>query len=99
MSPLRIIRRTLITALPFAFCMLMVVGCDVNKLDQKHFDQVKVGMSEDDIQKVLGKPVQNDTLKMPGGDTASKEIWKENEKSITVTFINKKATTVEKSGF
>jgi hypothetical protein len=99
MPSLRTVRRTLITVLLFSIGLLTLVGCDLNKINQQNFDKIKVGMAEDDVQKILGKPVENNTLKMPGGDSASKEIWKEADRSVTLTFINKKVTTIDKSGF
>ena len=97
MSWLKIVRRSVVTALMVLVCVLSL-GCE-SKLNQKNVDKLKEGMSEADVINILGKPTGVDSIKMPGGGSASKEVWKDGEKSITINFLNGKAMVWTKDGF
>jgi hypothetical protein len=47
------VRRALQAALLLAVC-LMVPACK-SKVDKAHYDQIKVGMTDDEVEKILGK--------------------------------------------
>ena len=97
MSWLKIVRRGVVGALIVLVCVVSL-GCE-SKLNQQNFDKIKPGMSEADIINVIGKPVEVDPIKMPGGIVAAKEVWKDNEKSITINFLGGKAMEIKKDGF
>jgi hypothetical protein len=78
------------------FCTLVAVGCG-SKLTQENVDKVKVGMSEADVVALLGKPTGSTTTKMPGG-SASRENWKEDNKSVRIDFLDGKVVVIDKSG-
>ena len=97
MSWLKIVRRGVVAALMVMVCVVSL-GCE-SKLNQQNFDKLKVGMSEADATAILGKATEVDPIKMPGGIVAAKEIWKDNEKSITINFLAGKAMEIKKDGF
>ena len=73
---------------------LIAVGCG-SKVNDKNFGKIKAGMSETEVLDILGTP--NSTDKTPLG--ASKEVWEDGNKKITVLFVENKVLASEKSGF
>ena len=71
--------------------LLILTAC--SKLTNDNYDKLKAGMSQKDVESILGSPnACSDSL-------ASKCIWgDENGKHITVGFVADKAVTFSKKG-
>ena len=65
--------------------LLLLSGC--SKVDQAHFDQIKEGMTLDQVQGVLGKPTTSDTANLMGFSTTQAQ-WKNGDTTINATFTN-----------
>ena len=79
----------------------MLAGCGPSRVSKGNFDKVQNGMSQAEVEKVLGKS----TSQAGGGGavagiTASGKIlsWTDGEKKITVTFVNDKVVAKTQSG-
>ena len=89
-------RRALLTAvLSIAF----IAGCSGSKVDQKNYDRIHVGMTESEVQQLLGKPSTTDTVSSAFGLNGSRESWQDGGRSITVIFVLGKVAGSQKSGF
>lgn len=99
--------RTTVLALVASLCCL--AACEQKKLDQATYDQVKVGMTYEQVKGVLGGDGEDQTTTGVGigsggvasGGTASEKIyvWKDGNKSIAVNIKDGKVTNVTKFGF
>ena len=87
--------RRAVTALAIA-CVLLafVCGCG-SKVSKANYDKIEIGMTEAQVEKILGKGTpQADAGGAIGNLAGSAKIvsWKDGDKGITVTFINGKVT-------
>ena len=77
-----------------AVLLLTLVACGAPKTDAGKFAQIKIGMSQKQVSKLLGPPAGSGHMKStPGlqGDVRVCTYVHEN-KMITVTFINDRVT-------
>jgi hypothetical protein len=100
MAPLMRALMVLALAAPM---MLMFAGCggggDVN---EKNYDKVNNGMTEVEVEKVLGKPSNKSPdrdLPIPTGGKAVVYKSKDGEKTVTVIFVGGKVADKTQSGF
>jgi hypothetical protein len=86
--------RSVIAVLTVSF-ILASCGGGVNA---DNYARLKTGMSVEQVHAILGKP--DDTT---GGGVAglsgAAHVWRDGDRSITVTFVNEKVTLFVKSGF
>ena len=69
-----------------------------NVLSQKQIDQVKKGMSKDDVQYILGAPIMQNSIASDRWDyiyTQKLEQKKMTEKRLTLYFRNGKLTQID----
>lgn len=66
--------------------MLVILLAACSKLDREHYQQLKMGMSYEEVSALLGKADRCDDLL----GTASC-IWGDEQKNITVAFVGGKA--------
>ncbi len=69
-----------------ACALLMACGSPVN---QDNFDKIKTDMTLDEVQSILGKPVESSTASF-GTISGGAATWKHDEATITVQFVNNK---------
>jgi hypothetical protein len=75
------------------------VGC--SKVSQANYDKISNGMTISEVKAILGEP--NDSGSVEGGigdvtASATKMVWGNDSKSITVTFVNDKVTAKSAQG-
>ena len=79
-------------------CLVAIPGCG-SKVDQDHYAKITTGMSESDVHSILGSPASTETD--PSGQVpgASKQTWKNGDKTIMIGFVDGKVAIFDKSGF
>jgi outer membrane protein assembly factor BamE (lipoprotein component of BamABCDE complex) len=84
------------------FCLTLLVGlviaglagCAGSKINQDNFDQIKLGMSQAEVQRILGPPTESSGLEVPMfSGTMSK--WVQGNVVITIQFVNGKVVAKE----
>ncbi len=81
-------RELCIFALLFAFAFLMA-GCGADKINKANFDKIQTGMTEAEVQAILGPPTESTGVDITvfSGTTS---IWKRGDTEIAVQFVNGK---------
>lgn len=87
---------------------LALFGCEQKSFPQK-FDEISVGMSQQDVEKIMGKGTKQDVggvgisaSGIAGGASQNSQItytWQDGVKEIAVTFQNGKVVNKGKSRF
>jgi hypothetical protein len=74
---------------PLALLLLaLLVGCG-SKITQENFEKIQVGMSEDEVTAILGKPTESSTVGF-GSLSGGAWVWKRDGTTITIQFANRK---------
>lgn len=68
---------------------LIIIAC--SKIDQRHFDKIKSGMSESDVISILGEPTSSQNIDI-SGLTGKSAVWKTEKVEIDIQFINEKVS-------
>ncbi len=98
-------RRLTASAL-FAALAVSAVGCG-SKVDQSNYDKVSTGMTQDQVEGILGTGKEQTAMATPGvsvgnmsvpGMSAKTVMWQDGSKSITVVFKDGKVFTKAQSG-
>ena len=92
--------RVLAGVLLLAVTGAALTGCG-SKVSKDNYDKIKDGMTLKEVEGLLGKgEVQTDLGGSIGSVTGSAKVvrWSDGDKSITVTFVNDKATVKTSSG-
>lgn len=79
-------RISALTGIVLASLLLTACGSRIN---QDNFDQVKTGMTLDEVQAILGKPDESSSASF-GNLSGGSATWKGDEAVITVQFVNDK---------
>ncbi|MCL4500396.1 MAG: outer membrane protein assembly factor BamE [Deltaproteobacteria bacterium] len=71
-----------------------LTGCTRSKVNKDNFDKIKLSMTQEEVQKILGPPTEASGLEIPvfSGTTAK---WIQGDTIITVQFINGKVVAKE----
>lgn len=76
------------------FCVLLafaltMAGCGVDKINKTNFDKIKTGMTEAEVQAILGPPTESSGVDVAvfAGTTS---VWKQGDTVISVQFVNGK---------
>lgn len=87
----------------------LLAGCEQARIDQESFDQIKVGMSYEEVKSILGGDGADETpsgTSISGAGVASGSgsaeklyVWKDKSRSIAVNIKDGKVTNVTKFGF
>lgn len=98
-------------ATPFLTVLLLsltLAACEQKSFSQK-FDSISTGMSQQDIERVMGKGTKQDVggvgisaSGIAGGASQNSQttyVWQDGSKEISVTFQNGKAISKGKAGF
>lgn len=67
---------------------LLLAGCG-SSISQENFDKIQVGMSQDEVTAILGKPTEASSVSF-GALSGGAWVWKEDETVITIQFANGK---------
>ena len=71
-----------------------LAGCAGSKINKNNFDKIKVGMTQEEVQAILGPPTESSGLEIPiFSGTMSK--WVQGDTAITIHFINGKVVAKE----
>jgi hypothetical protein len=99
-----------LTALAVCGCLL-VSGCAKSKVTKENYEQIKTGMTQEDVEAILGpgKLVGDGSLiaaqvgvDVTGGakqSSAVEYVWESGSNSITVTFRHEKVVGKRSVGF
>jgi len=75
------------------FCIMtlafLIFGCSIDKISKENFDKIKTGMTEDEVQAVLGPPTESTGVDVTvfSGTTS---LWKKGDTLISIQFVNRK---------
>ena len=72
----------------------LVFCCSVDKLSKENFDRIKTGMTETEVQAILGPPAESTGVDVTvfSGTTS---IWKNGHTVISIQFVNGKVVAKE----
>lgn len=73
---------------PIAFATLVLLAA-CSKITQENFDRIQDGMSEQEVQALLGKPNESSNITVLGLSGAS-SMWASDDGTISVQFVNGK---------
>lgn len=67
----------------------LVFGCSPDKISKENFDRIQTGMTEDEVQAILGPPTESAGVDVTvfSGTTS---IWKKGDTVISIQFVNRK---------
>jgi 2-keto-3-deoxy-galactonokinase len=74
--------------------IIALAGCARSKINQENFDKIKIGMSLQEVQQILGPPTEASGLEIAvfSGTHAK---WIEGDTAINIQFINGKVVAKE----
>jgi hypothetical protein len=75
----------------------MLAGCGGPSVSQGNYDKIANGMTQAQVEKILGKG-QDQAGAGIARLSGKVVVWKDGDKSITVTFVNDKVTAKAQSG-
>jgi hypothetical protein len=90
------VNRLIMVALALALAggLLFPVGCAPSKISQENFDKVKIGMTQEEVQQILGPSTESSGIELPVfSGTMSK--WLAGDTTISITFVNGKVIAKE----
>jgi hypothetical protein len=71
-----------------------LIGCAGSKITKENFDRIKLGMTQEEVQRILGPPTEASGIEIPMfSGTMSK--WARGDTVITVQFVNGKVVAKE----
>jgi outer membrane protein assembly factor BamE (lipoprotein component of BamABCDE complex) len=85
----KIVCRNLLVFLFIMTAAVLIFGCSVDKISKENFDQIKTGMTETEVQAILGPPTESKGVDVTvfSGTTS---IWKKGDTVISIQFVNRK---------
>ncbi len=87
-------RRLLCLVIVAALLSLGLAGCAGSKINKENFDKIKLGMTQAEVQAILGPPTEASGIEIPLFEgTMSK--WVQGDTVITVQFLNAKVVAKE----
>ncbi len=71
-----------------------LIGCAPSKVNKENFDKIRLGMTQEEVQQLLGPPTEASGLEIPvfSGTTAK---WVQGDTIITIQFVNGKVVAKE----
>ena len=83
---------------------LTLAGCGGGGVTEKNYDKINNGMTEAEVEKILGKPSNklpdhDYASTIPHGGKAVVYLSKDGDKTITVIYVGGKVTDKTQSGF
>ena len=93
-------RRMTVGLLVLGLACVMLAGCG-SKVSKDNYDKISTGMTTSEVEAILGKGAEEaaagGALGNLGG-SAKVMVWKDGDKTITVTFVNDKVSLKAQSG-
>lgn len=81
-------------ALLVGLLIVGLVGCSGSKITKENFDKIKLGMTQEEVQGILGPPTEASGIEIPVfSGTMSK--WTKGDTVISVQFVNGKVVAKE----
>ncbi len=81
-------------ALLIGLIIVGLMGCAGSKITKENFDKIKLGMTQEEVQAILGPPTEASGIEIPiFSGTMSK--WVQGDTVITVQFVNGKVVAKE----
>jgi hypothetical protein len=81
-------------ALLVGLLIVSLVGCAGSKITKENFDRIKLGMTQEEVQRILGPPTEASGIEIPVfSGTMSK--WAQGDTVISVQFVNGKVVAKE----
>jgi outer membrane protein assembly factor BamE (lipoprotein component of BamABCDE complex) len=83
-----LLRNLLVLAVALTW-IFFLAGCGVDRITKDNFDKIKVGMTEAEVQAILGPPTESTGVDVVffAGTTS---VWKKKDVVITIQFVNGK---------
>jgi len=78
---------TVFKSLLIALFAVGLSACD-NKINQENYEQLEVGMTQEQVQSILGEPDSVET-----GSLAGKSTWESRGSKIEINFLADRVTT------
>jgi outer membrane protein assembly factor BamE (lipoprotein component of BamABCDE complex) len=85
----RLFMRNLLVLAVALTWIFSLTGCGVDRITKANFDKVKIGMTETEVQAILGPPTESTGVDVAvfAGTTS---IWRHKDVVITIQFVNGK---------
>jgi outer membrane protein assembly factor BamE (lipoprotein component of BamABCDE complex) len=77
-----------------ALVVVALVGCTRSKINQQNFDKIKLGMTQEKVQQILGPPTEASSLEV-AVFSGSHAKWVQGDSAITIQFLNGKVVAKE----
>lgn len=71
---------------------LALLSCG-SKVTKQNLEKIEGGMTVEQVRSILGKPAEDKTKEVPLAGLSGWMVWKDGEKTITVTFGQGKVLT------
>ena len=84
-------RRDTLTVLALALIFSLAIiqlGCEC-RISQKSFQEIETGMTEAEVEKILGEPTKAASLSV-GGFSGTTSTWRGEDGTIAIQFMNGK---------
>jgi outer membrane protein assembly factor BamE (lipoprotein component of BamABCDE complex) len=72
-----------------AVLALCLVACAGSKINKENFDRINTGMSQAEVQSILGPPTESESVDVTVFSGTS-STWKWQDTTITIQFVNGK---------
>ncbi len=71
-----------------------LTGCARSRINKDNFDKIKLSMTQEEVQQILGPPTEASGVEIPvfSGTTAK---WVQGDNIITIQFVNGKVVAKE----
>ncbi len=81
-------RRSTLWILAVMLLAVLVAGC-ATKVTKENFDKIHTGMTQSQVQAILGEPTEASSVDLPMLSGTS-STWRSGDTTITVQFVNGK---------
>lgn len=86
--------RLLFLVVLLGLAIAVLSGCTGAKINKDNFDKIRIGMTQEEVQRLLGPPTEATGVEIPiFSGTASK--WVQGDTIITIQFVNGKVMAKE----
>jgi hypothetical protein len=73
--------------------LLLSLACS-SQINEKNYLKIDTGMTQEEVGKILGEPTESSGVDI-GGFSGTTSVWKSEEGTISITFLNKKVAMKE----
>jgi outer membrane protein assembly factor BamE (lipoprotein component of BamABCDE complex) len=79
-----------------ALLCLFLAACGGGKISQENFNKIQVGMTQAEVQKILGEPTESSSLDI-AGFSGTTSTWRAGDTTVTIQFVNGKVVAKQYS--